>query len=45
MIFNSIDLTSIKKLEMLMNFDDNKFWEFTNVLWSIILWFLLDHYK
>ena len=51
MIFNSIDLTSIKRLGILMNFDDNfisfsnKFWKFTNVLWSIISGFLLDHYK
>jgi len=50
-IFNSIDLTSIKRLAILMNFYDNfisfsnKFWKFINVLWSIISGFLLDNYK
>ena len=51
MIFNTIDLTSIQRLGILMNFDDNfisfsnKFWKFSNVLWSIISGYLLDHIK
>ena len=51
MIFNSIDLCSIQRLGILMNFDDNfisfssKVWKFTNVFWNIISGFLLDNIK
>ena len=51
MIFNSLDLTSIQRLGILMDFDDNfisfsnKVWKFTNVLWNIISGFILDHIK
>ena len=51
MIFNSIDLNSIYRLGILMNFEDNfisfsnKVWKFTNVLWNIISGFLLDNIK
>jgi len=51
MIFKSLDLTSIQRLGILMNIDNNfisfsnKVWKFTNVFWNIISGFLLDNIK
>ena len=51
MTFNSLDLTSIQRLGLLMNIENNfisfsnKVWKFTNVFWSIISGFLLDNIK